>query len=357
MAKTLIGLFDDFTTALNTVPYLVNIGIPRENISVVANDTKGELTNFEPTEESTATITGLSSGAAIGGFGGLLLGLGALAIPGVGPIIAAGPLAATLAGATLGAATGGLIGAFTDLGISEEDAQVYVESVRRGGTVLTVTISDEMEAKASEILRRHQAVDITEGGAQWRQEGWTNGYTSPRSSSTPEPTERQPVQPSLDMDDGRVILKKKSLEMGSPSPSVLTQATHTKLEASSRPDTSAAPSTAHDDTTAIKVNSRYSPKGKHGQKYLASGVKLSMRLWEDERPGKTKSATQRDYETLGYVIKGRAELQIQGQTLILEPGDSWVVPKGSLHRFKILESFTAVEATCPPAEVYRRDES
>jgi uncharacterized membrane protein len=105
------------------------------------------------------------------------LGLGALAVPGIGPIIAAGPLAATLAGATLGAATGGLIGAFTDLGISEEEAHVYVESVRRGGTVLTVKISDEMEDKVSEILRRHQAVDIKERVAQWRQDGWTDGHT------------------------------------------------------------------------------------------------------------------------------------------------------------------------------------
>jgi quercetin dioxygenase-like cupin family protein len=158
------------------------------------------------------------------------------------------------------------------------------------------------------------------------------------------------------MDDGRVILKKKPLEMGSPSTSSSTPAAHTEHEATPRPSTSAAPLTEHDDTTVIKVNSRYSPKGKHGQKFLASGVKLSMRLWEDEQPGKSKSATQRDYETLGYVIKGRAELQIQGQTIILEPGDSWVVPKGSLHRFKILEPFTAVEATCPPAEVHGRDE-
>jgi quercetin dioxygenase-like cupin family protein len=82
-----------------------------------------------------------------------------------------------------------------------------------------------------------------------------------------------------------------------------------------------------------------------------------MRLWEDEQPGKAKSTTQREYETIGYVIKGRAELQIQGQTIILEPGDSWVVPKGSLHRFRILEPFTAVEATCPPAEVHGRDEA
>src|SRR3954470_5944280 len=121
MAKTLVGVFADFTAAVHAVADLVSIGVPQEDISVIGKDTKSEFVNFEPAEESTRTITGLSTGAAIGGFGGLLLGLGALAIPGIGPIIAAGPLAATLAGATLGAATGGLIGAFTDLGITEED--------------------------------------------------------------------------------------------------------------------------------------------------------------------------------------------------------------------------------------------
>ena len=145
--------------------------------------------------------------------------------------------------------------------------------------------------------------------------------------------------------------------MAPPGTSASARVGSTGPEATPRPIPSAAASTIPNDTTVIKVNSRYSPKGRHGQKYLAAGVKLSMRLWEDEQPGKVKSATQREYETIGYVIKGRAELQIQGQTIILEPGDSWVVPKGSLHRFRILEPFTAVEATCPPAEVHGRDEA
>jgi len=332
----LVGLFDDFTAALNTVPDLVSAGIPREDISVVANDTKGEFINFQPAEEPTATVTGAGAGAAIGGFGGLLLGLGALAIPGIGPIIAAGPLAATLAGATLGAATGGLIGAFTDLGIPEDQAHSYVEGVRRGGTVLTVKVADELTGEVHDILRRHRAVNIDERVAQWRQNGWPHDHPSAPSSSTPKTTAGQTLQPSLDMDDGRVILKKES-EVFPPA-------------------NIATPSATHDDTTIIKVNSRYSPRGKQGQKYLASGVKLSMRLWEEEQPGKPKSPTRRKYETIGYVIKGRAELQIQGQTVILEPGDSWVVPKDSLHRFKILDAFTAIEATCPPAEVHGRDE-
>ena len=110
------------------------------------------------------------------------------------------------------------------------------------------------------------------------------------------------------------------------------------------------------DKSVKKVSSGYSPKGEMGQKYLASGKTVSMRLWEEEPAGEPKPPSQREYELVGYVIKGRAELQIEGQTILLEPGDSWVVPKGSSHSYTILEPLTAVEATSPPAQVHGRDE-
>ncbi|MFQ4146250.1 cupin domain-containing protein [Chlorogloeopsis sp. ULAP02] len=111
------------------------------------------------------------------------------------------------------------------------------------------------------------------------------------------------------------------------------------------------------DTTVTKIDSAHSPKGEHGEKYLASGKSISMRLWEDEQPGEPKEQTAREYETVGYVIKGRAELHIEGQTVLLEAGNSWVVPKGASHTYKILEPFTAVEATSPPAQVHGRDDN
>jgi len=110
------------------------------------------------------------------------------------------------------------------------------------------------------------------------------------------------------------------------------------------------------DTTITKIDSSHSPKGEAGQKYLASGKTMSMRLWECEPENAEKPESQRDYETVGYVIKGKAELHIEGQMVLLTPGDSWTVPKGSSHRYKILEAFTAVESTSPPAEVHGRDE-
>lgn len=110
------------------------------------------------------------------------------------------------------------------------------------------------------------------------------------------------------------------------------------------------------DTSVKKVESTHAPEGEMGQKYFASGKTLSMRLWEDEQAGNSKPETQRNYETVGYVIKGRAELHIEGQMTLLESGSSWVVPKGASHSYKILESFTAVEATSPPAQVHGKDE-
>ena len=110
------------------------------------------------------------------------------------------------------------------------------------------------------------------------------------------------------------------------------------------------------DTTVTKVSSAHSPRGPSGQKYLASGKNISMRLWEDEPQAAPKPPSRRDYETVGYVIEGRAELTLEGQMVRLEPGDSWVVPKGSEHSYRILERFTAVEATYPPSQVHGRDE-
>jgi quercetin dioxygenase-like cupin family protein len=110
------------------------------------------------------------------------------------------------------------------------------------------------------------------------------------------------------------------------------------------------------DTTVKKVHAPNSPKGDMGQTYLVSGKRVSMRLWEHE-PAASKSDSVRDYETVGYVIAGHAKLEIEGQVIDLAPGDSWLVPAHSRHHYDILEPFTAIEATSPPAEVHGRDEA
>ncbi len=111
------------------------------------------------------------------------------------------------------------------------------------------------------------------------------------------------------------------------------------------------------DTTVKKVSSATSPRGGMGQVHLTSGKRVALRLWRDEQPGADKPATRREYETVGYVIAGRAELTVEGQTLRLEPGDAWLVPAGAEHAYSVLETFIAVEATAPPAQVHGRDEA
>lgn len=110
------------------------------------------------------------------------------------------------------------------------------------------------------------------------------------------------------------------------------------------------------NTSITKVSSEASPTGQLGQKYLASGISVSMRMWEALEPDNPTAETVRDYETVGYVLKGRAVLSIGDQSIILEPGDSWVVNKGQSHSYRILEPFTAIEATTPPANAHCRDE-
>ncbi|HET9933729.1 MAG TPA: cupin domain-containing protein [Polyangiaceae bacterium] len=110
------------------------------------------------------------------------------------------------------------------------------------------------------------------------------------------------------------------------------------------------------DTSVTKVDSRYSPHGAMGQAYLATGVTLGMRLWRNEPVNEAKPSVRREYEVVGYVLAGRAELEIEGQKVLLNPGDSYVVPRGASHHYRILESFSAVEATSPPAQAHGRDE-
>ena len=106
------------------------------------------------------------------------------------------------------------------------------------------------------------------------------------------------------------------------------------------------------DTTIKKVEAGSSPKGEMGQRYLVAGKRVSMRLWVQGPGGKLKAPTTRDYETVGYVISGSARLDLEGQTLNLKAGDSWLVPARAMHQYTIIEPFTAVEATAPPAEVH-----
>jgi uncharacterized protein (TIGR02271 family) len=176
MAKTIVGMFDTLADAHSAVRELVDTGFSRDHISLVAGDTKGEYITKTGnlSDEMSGAAAGAGTGAILGGLGGLLVGLGALAIPGVGPLIAAGPLATTLLGAGVGAAAGGLLGALVDVGVPEEEANYYAEGVRRGGVLVSVHADDEMMIdRAVNILERHNAVDVQHRAGEWRSSGWT----------------------------------------------------------------------------------------------------------------------------------------------------------------------------------------
>ena len=186
MAKTIVGSFDSFEEAQDVVRELQQHGFSRDDISVIANNATGRYSSLSAgagqvrADTSTAvsetganTATGAAAGGVLGGAAGLVVGLMGLAIPGIGPIVAAGPIAAALAGAGVGAVAGGLIGGLTGVGVSEDDASYYAESVRRGGALITVRADDSRADEAASVMRSHGAVDIERRVEQWKQQGWT----------------------------------------------------------------------------------------------------------------------------------------------------------------------------------------
>jgi hypothetical protein len=180
---TAVGLFDSYDDATRAVSELEAKGIAHGDISLVANnaDNRAHATD---SNAGTGAGVGAGLGGVAGGTAGLLAGLGLLAIPGVGPVVAAGWLVATAAGAavgaTAGAATGGIVGAMTDAGVHEDHAHVYAEGVRRGGTLVTARVDDGGVAAAEAIMQRNHAVDREQRAAFYRNDGWTKfDHTAP----------------------------------------------------------------------------------------------------------------------------------------------------------------------------------
>ncbi|MBZ9847996.1 hypothetical protein LB565_08360 [Mesorhizobium sp. CA14] len=174
---TVTGLFDDYQDASDAVSELEAIGVPRDDISIVANNSDNWYRQDETSETSEDAAAGAGLGALVGGAGGLLTGLGIMAIPGVGPVVAAGWLAATavgaVGGAVVGGAAGGIVGALTESGVSERDAHVYAEGVRRGGSLVTARVDDRLTGEAERILRGERSVNLDERRSAYESAGWT----------------------------------------------------------------------------------------------------------------------------------------------------------------------------------------
>lgn len=175
--RTITGLYDSYDDAKAAVEALEDAGVSSDDISIVTHESNGVDVEGQGNRAAEGAGAGAGVGALAGGAGGLLTGLGMLAIPGVGPVVAAGWLAATAAGAVAGAvaggAVGGIVGAMVESGVPEEDAQLYAEGIRRGGSVVTARVDESRAASAEAILSRSPRVDIAARRASYADQGWT----------------------------------------------------------------------------------------------------------------------------------------------------------------------------------------
>jgi hypothetical protein len=196
MSRTVTRLFDHHTDAIQAVDELERAGISHDRISLVSNNSDnwhaghqhsgdtdgrggplGDRNGDGENDVADGAGKGAATGGLIGGGAGLLAGLGMLAIPGLGPVVAAGWLASTAVGAAAGAAaggaTGGLLGALKEAGHSDEEANVYSEGVRRGGTLVSVRADDAEADRIEQILNGRRGVDAMTRGQDYRSAGWS----------------------------------------------------------------------------------------------------------------------------------------------------------------------------------------
>ncbi len=197
MTKTLTRVYPDYPTAANAVTQLKAAGLSDSHISIVASDAEGwhkpGSSDVDPKHDkdrdgrddrAEGAATGGGIGAVAGGAVGVATGLGLMAIPGVGPVVAAGWLAALAAGVVAGGAAGGIIGALVSSGTSKENAELYAETVRRGGAIVTVKVPDQEEVRYAALMDP-DAVNMVDREAAYRKSGWT-GYDPSAPAYTPD---------------------------------------------------------------------------------------------------------------------------------------------------------------------------
>lgn len=175
MTQTITRLYDSNNEAQRAVQAVRQAGLTDEQVSIVAS--RGENANTDTTSDAgVGAATGAGIGGAAGAAAGLLAGVGLLAIPGIGPVVAAGWLAAAalggVAGAVTGGVAGGLIGALTDDGMSEDDAHVYAEGIRRGGAMVTARVPDDRVTEVNHILANYRSVEPAARRAEYGKDGW-----------------------------------------------------------------------------------------------------------------------------------------------------------------------------------------
>jgi hypothetical protein len=185
MTKTIVAIFDDIAVARQVVEDLVKAEFARSSISLITNDAQNQYSrylekDYVPQQDAVTAGQGASFGAIVGGLTGLLVGLAALAVPGIGLAIVAGPIVAGLTGALAGTVTGGFVGALVKSGVPEDEAPYYAEGIRRGGTLVSLETSDTL--RAGDIMHRYGSINIHERMNMWKQEGW-QGFDAAESAA------------------------------------------------------------------------------------------------------------------------------------------------------------------------------
>lgn len=188
MTVTISRLYNHYGDARAAVRALEAAGVPHRDISILASnadnwyskdrgDTYPDRDMDGRDDRAEGAATGAGVGATVGGLAGLLAGLGIVAIPGVGPVVAAGWLVATLTGAVAGGATGGVVGALTQAGVGKDEADVYAEGLRRGGAVVSARVADAGASRLQAVMDR-SAVNVAERASGYRKAGWKSFDTS-----------------------------------------------------------------------------------------------------------------------------------------------------------------------------------
>ena len=174
--KTVSALFETLGDAQRSISALTGAGFEPDHINLVANagdaDYAGHFNEAGKMHDVTAQTT--EAGTAIGGLGGLVVGLSFFFIPGVGPVLAAGGLLASLiSGAGIGSLAGGVLGTLAGLGVKQEEAHTYAEGIRRGGSLVVVQAAEKRADAAQAILTQNHPIDVSTRSNRWRESGWS----------------------------------------------------------------------------------------------------------------------------------------------------------------------------------------
>ncbi len=229
MEKTVVAIYDNREDAQKAIRDLADNQFDRLNISLVTANPRGSVRDWgvediapgmiRPSQESDMSetrrdtvdiekMTGAENRTDLGSIGTILNGLGALAIPEIGPVLVGGPLAAALggvsgagSGTSPGSAVGGIVDALTNMGLSGDYAGAYAEGIRRGGTLVTMRVSDLRTKDARTILDQYHPVDINERVSQWRKSGWEGFFPDDQAATRQDDTNLMPGERSGTMEN------------------------------------------------------------------------------------------------------------------------------------------------------------